>query len=164
MKRSIVVALLFCFVTLSCQMTKETVEDPVPYEEDIDLSEEVPIYEGDEATDTTVDFANIQFNPESAILLDSEISKLKEISDILLGFPKKDVLIIGHSVFTGTADGRQNLSEARAKAVADYLIGLGVKDPKQISFKGVGATDQIAPDDTFQNRARNRRVEVIIID
>ena len=53
------------------------------------------------------------------------------------------------------------LSQKRAEAVMQYLISQGVK-PDLISARGVGAAAPIAPNDTAQGRAQNRRVEVTL--
>jgi outer membrane protein OmpA-like peptidoglycan-associated protein len=50
------------------------------------------------------------------------------------------------------------LSERRAKAVESYLEGRGV-DPDAISAKGYGEANPVAPNDTKEGRAKNRRVE-----
>ena len=53
------------------------------------------------------------------------------------------------------------LSHKRAEAVMQYLISQGVK-PDVISARGFGAATPIAPNDTAQGRAQNRRVEVTL--
>ncbi len=53
------------------------------------------------------------------------------------------------------------LSQKRAEAVMQYLIAQGVK-PDLISARGFGEADPIAPNDTAQGRAQNRRVEVTL--
>ena len=58
----------------------------------------------------------------------------------------------------------QTLSEKRAQTVADYFISLGVKDRHQIYTQGFGDTLPIAPNTTEEGRAKNRRVEITIMD
>jgi chemotaxis protein MotB len=53
----------------------------------------------------------------------------------------------------------QELSQKRAEAVLQYLISQGVK-PDLVSAQGFGDTNPIAPNDTAQGRAQNRRVEL----
>jgi|SRR5882672_2334962 len=53
------------------------------------------------------------------------------------------------------------LSQKRAEAVMQYLISKGVK-PDLISARGVGEADPIAPNNTAQGRAKNRRVELTL--
>jgi chemotaxis protein MotB len=53
------------------------------------------------------------------------------------------------------------LSTRRAATVANFLIAQGV-DPNIISAKGVGDTRPVAPNDTPQGRAQNRRIEITV--
>lgn len=55
------------------------------------------------------------------------------------------------------------LSAARAIAVGDYLINDKGFDPTKISSTGYGEYDPIAPNDTAENKAKNRRVEMKIV-
>jgi OOP family OmpA-OmpF porin len=71
-------------------------------------------------------------------------------------------IIIGHTDSTGNPDYNMQLSKRRAQAVADYVISTGV-DPKKLRVLGRGANDPIAPNDTPENRAKNRRVDIVVI-
>jgi len=97
-------------------------------------------------------------------LLDSEKRKLRQIAEILKQFPENDLLISGHTALAGTASARQELSEQRAQSVASYLMELGVKDAYHIFTQGFGAERPIAPNTTEEGKARNRRVEITIMD
>jgi chemotaxis protein MotB len=55
----------------------------------------------------------------------------------------------------------QMLSEKRAQSVMEYLISQGVK-PDHVSDRGFGDADPVAPNDTAEGRAQNRRVEVTL--
>lgn len=54
------------------------------------------------------------------------------------------------------------LSEARAKLIADYLIMQGI-NANQIHANGLGDTNPIAPNDSEENRSKNRRIEFLIL-
>jgi len=69
------------------------------------------------------------------------------------------VIVTGHTDSTGTAAHNQTLSEARAKAVSDYLIAHGL-NAARIHARGKGASEPIATNDTPEGRAKNRRVEI----
>lgn len=112
----------------------------------------------------TLSIENIQFLPDSNILLKSEKEKLDKIAKILEAYPNNDLLITGHTALRGTAESRQKLSEERAAAVATYLISLGVKDVYHIFTQGKGGTEPIATNKTEQGRSKNRRVEITIMD
>ncbi len=111
----------------------------------------------------TISIENIQFEPDSDILLDSEKIKLQKIADILKEY-KNDLLITGHCAARGTVGARQKLSEERAQSVASYLIDLGVRDKKHIFTQGKGSTEPVASNNTEEGRQRNRRVEITIMD
>ena len=111
----------------------------------------------------TISLENIQFEPDSNILLPSEKEKLEKIGKILKDFTN-ELLITGHCAERGTVSARQLLSEQRATAVADYLIQLGVRDEYHIFTQGKGSTEPIASNDTEEGRIKNRRVEIILVD
>lgn len=124
--------------------------------------ENVNVLQGDKGL--TISIEDIKFKPDSAILLDSEKEKLMQIAEILKKYPDNDILITGHTALAGTAKERQRLSEERAKAVANYLLTLGVKDQYHIFTQGLGATAPIADNSTEEGKARNRRVEITILE
>jgi OmpA-OmpF porin, OOP family len=70
----------------------------------------------------------------------------------------RNLRIIGHTDSTGDADANRTLSNARAKAVADYLISKGVAGNRLSSY-GLGQDQPIADNATEDGRARNRRIE-----
>lgn len=111
----------------------------------------------------TISLENIQFEPDSNVLMPSEQEKLKKIGAILKDF-SNDLLITGHCAERGTAAARQKLSEERAQTVAQFLITSGIRDEYHIFTQGKGSTQPIASNDTEEGRARNRRVEITIMD
>ena len=79
-------------------------------------------------------------------------------------YPDYELLISGHTALAGKAETRQTLSEQRAAAVANYLIELGVREQHHIFTHGFGAEKPIAPNTTEANKARNRRVEITVLE
>ncbi len=112
----------------------------------------------------TISIENIQFEADSARLLPSEQEKIRKIAAILERYPDKELLISGHTALAGTASARQQLSEERAEAVARFLVDMGVRTPYNVYTRGFGAEKPIAPNTTEPNRARNRRVEITILE
>ncbi|MDR0655313.1 MAG: OmpA family protein [Treponema sp.] len=112
----------------------------------------------------TISLENVQFQADSAVLLQQEKSKLDRIAEILLHYPERDILIAGHTALAGTAEGRNRLSRERAAAVAEYLIGKKVRGADRVVVRGYGAERPVADNDTEQNRSRNRRVEITILE
>lgn len=141
--------------------TKENLEQVQKKIDDLGLSD-VNVKRGEKGL--TLSLENIKFKADSPELLESEKQKLNEIAKILEQWPDNDVLVEGHTALAGTARVRQKLSEERAQAVADYLISLGVRDSYHIFTKGYGASKPIADNSTERGKAKNRRVEITIMD
>lgn len=112
----------------------------------------------------TIAIENIHFLPDSAVLLDSEKEKLDKLADILKAYKERDLLITGHTALAGSKEGRDRLSMERANSVANYLIEKNVRERYRVFTKGYGAEKPLAPNDSEKNRAKNRRVEITIID
>ena len=111
----------------------------------------------------TISVENIQFKPNSAELLDSEKRKIDKIAKIIENYPN-DLLISGHTALSGTAESCQVLSEERADSVAKYMIKIGLRDKYHIFTQGFGARIPLASNATEEGMARNRRVEITILD
>jgi outer membrane protein OmpA-like peptidoglycan-associated protein len=111
-----------------------------------------------------ISLENIQFQPDSAVLTPSEQNKIDKIAEILAGYADRDILVSGHTALAGSAAGRLQLSRERAAAVADYLIGKGVRTPDRIVVRGYGAGKPLADNGTEAGRRRNRRVEITILE
>jgi outer membrane protein OmpA-like peptidoglycan-associated protein len=112
----------------------------------------------------TISLENIQFQADSAVLLQQEKSKLDRIAEILLQYPERDILVAGHTALAGTAEGRNRLSQERASAVAEYLIDKKVRRADRVVVRGYGAERPVADNTTERNRSRNRRVEITILE
>lgn len=112
----------------------------------------------------TISIDNIYFPPDSPELVPSEQEKLQRLARILEDYKDRDLLIVGHTALAGTAEGRQRLSDQRAKAVGDYLLGLGARSEEQIITKGMGARQPVADNSTEAGMRKNRRVEITILE
>ena len=112
----------------------------------------------------TLSIENIQFMPDSAYLMESEKRKLEKIAVLLKAFPDNDLLVSGHTALSGTMESCQELSELRAVAVSEYLQKLGVKDAYHIFTRGFGASKPIGDNSTESGMAKNRRVEITIVE
>jgi len=145
------------FKSLNTEANRKLIEETV---NEMQL-EDVSVKKGEKGL--TISIENIQFEPDSAKLMNSEKEKLKKIASILTQF-NNDLLITGHCAERGTANARQRLSEERADAVADYLKGLKVRDRNHIFTTGKGSKEPVASNATEAGRAKNRRVEITILD
>jgi outer membrane protein OmpA-like peptidoglycan-associated protein len=114
----------------------------------------------------TVTLQDIQFAPNSAELRSSEKEKLQAIGSILRRYPDRDILITGHTARVPgyTEEDHQGLSEARAAAVADYLLRIGALRETQATTRGKGYREPVAENDSEAGRRQNRRVEITILE
>ena len=141
--------------------TEDTVKEVKKQVKDLGLKN-VTVKQGEKGL--TLSIENIQFLPESAMLVESEKKKLEQIAQILQAFPENDILVSGHTAAADSGMDPQTLSVARAQMVADYLIQLGVRDRYHVFTQGFGDTMPIAPNNTASGKAKNRRVEITIMD
>jgi outer membrane protein OmpA-like peptidoglycan-associated protein len=112
----------------------------------------------------TISIENIQFEADSAVLTEPELAKIARIAELLKKYPDRDILVAGHSAAAGYAAGRKQLSEERAKAVAERLISEGARQSERVRAIGYGDERPIADNSTEEGRARNRRVEITILE
>lgn len=87
--------------------------------------------------------------------------ELNRTAALLKKYPENSITINGYTDSVGNAAYNVDLSQRRAKAVADALIERGVP-ASQVSYHGFGAANPVAPNDTAAGRAKNRRVELEI--
>ncbi len=102
------------------------------------------------------------FKINSSDLSDSAKASLNKMSGIFNEYPETNILVEGHTDDTGTDEFNMQLSEKRAKAVADYLETKGVSNTR-FSVKWYGETEPKYANTTDANRQLNRRVELAII-
>ena len=88
----------------------------------------------------------------------AKIAKILNLYDVR-------ILVVGHTdnrpIFTGRFPSNWHLSEARAKSVATHLAATAELS-KRIRYEGHGADDPVASNDTEENRALNRRIDIHI--
>jgi outer membrane protein OmpA-like peptidoglycan-associated protein len=95
--------------------------------------------------------ASSKLVPVSDAILDRVVNIVKETASI------KHIEIRGFTSSEGIAAKNKALSQARAEAVMAYLIAHGIPKEK-LNAKGFGPDNPIAPNDTEENREKNRRV------
>jgi outer membrane protein OmpA-like peptidoglycan-associated protein len=104
----------------------------------------------------------VHFQHDSAEILPDSMGILEEIADVIKNKPEiKSVEVQGHTDNQGTAAYNLRLSQNRAQAVVDTLVKLGV-DPSRLEAKGYGDTKPLLPNSNEANKAKNRRVQLLI--
>lgn len=105
---------------------------------------------------------NILFNSGKATLKPGSFESLNKLAILLIKNDEIRIEISGHTDNTGSASVNKRISKARALTVKNYIVSRGVEQDR-IESKGYGFEQPIAPNDTKEGRAKNRRVEVKIL-
>ena len=106
----------------------------------------------------------IYFDTAKATIKDVSKPILDEVADVLKANPDiKKIRVEGYTDNTGATELNTKLSDQRAKSVADYVSGKGV-DSARLDSKGFGPEKPIADNATKEGRAKNRRVEFVIVE
>jgi len=86
---------------------------------------------------------------------------LDRLTAFLNEYPKRTAAIEGYTDSMGSEEMNQSLSERRANAVKNYLVGQGVGSAR-LTASGRGETSPVADNESAAGRQQNRRVEVVI--
>jgi len=106
----------------------------------------------------------IQFETGKATILGRSEALLDRVAEKIRSNPNvKRIRIEGHTDDVGSSKKNQELSQARAEAVREYLIKKGV-EADRLSAVGYGDTRPLDKRKTAEARAKNRRVEFIIVE
>ena len=101
--------------------------------------------------------------PEDEAKLEQTAVLGRRVQEIAAGLGRRvRIAIIGHTDATGDEDFNRALSYQRAEKVWQAMLALGV-NPRFLAVKGLGASDPLRPENTEDDRERNRRVSFNII-
>lgn len=105
----------------------------------------------------------IRFEPESSAIDRSSYGIMDQIALALRKHKEIERIEVGgHTDSTGSHDYNMRLSHARARSVRTYLLEQGIK-PGRLSARGYGPDKPIADNETDDGRAKNRRVEFVVV-
>jgi outer membrane protein OmpA-like peptidoglycan-associated protein len=102
------------------------------------------------------------FKPGEARILEEAVPALREIAAFLKTYSRNGVIVRGYTDSSGSLVRNMRLSRERAARVYDYLVEAGI-DPTRLSYEGRGPARPVASNTTESGRARNRRVEVVVL-
>lgn len=102
----------------------------------------------------------ILFDTGSNRIQPGSAATLEEILGMLREYPELRLRIEGHTDDVGSSSSNQELSQNRAEAVRDYLVGQGI-DASRLEAIGMGEEHPVADNNTEAGRAQNRRVELV---
>ena len=137
------------------ELPEEIRSDSANYLATVDVVELAP---GD-----AVVLQNIQFEFNSSALTEDSQVGIAMLTEFLQRNVDLKVELAGHTDNVGSDSYNLRLSTERAEMVRNALIANGI-DASRLIAKGYGASQPVAPNDTEENRALNRRTEMIIID
>ncbi|QEY26849.1 OmpA family protein [Neisseria zalophi] len=104
---------------------------------------------------------SVTFATNSSTLNGNAIDALNKAAETLVKYHDTTLTVAGHTDNTGSDAINEPLSRRRAQSVADYLHQRGVA-ASRLSTVGYGSRQPVAGNDTWEGRAKNRRVEILI--
>jgi OmpA-OmpF porin, OOP family len=105
----------------------------------------------------------VHFDFNKSKIRPGDAAVLEEAASVLRKNPKVTVNVNGYCDSIGSDAYNLKLSQRRADAVVTYLVEAGIPSDRLIPH-GYGKTDFVAPNDTAEGRAQNRRVELVPIE
>ena len=106
---------------------------------------------------------NVFFASGSALLDDRSRHELQRLFDLLQDQPALRIRIGGHTYDESSDTDNLRLSEARARAVRDYLVAAGVA-PERLEYRGYGESRPVEAGVSEAARALNRRTTVEVLE
>lgn len=153
----------------------QSVDGIVPYDQAVNLyflknvnDVESGQVEKTDYTKTRTDvFANgnwsINFATGSADIQSSSSKDLSTIYNLLVENENSKITVTGHTDNTGNPTQNLTLSQKRAQSVVDYLLGKGLSVDRVQGVEGKGDTAPIADNNSSAGKAKNRRVQITIL-
>ena len=105
--------------------------------------------------------SSVEFESASARLTAKGKALLDELAVIIQEDPGTRIEVQGHTDGRGSAERNLRLSEARAAATVEYLVGKGIA-AKRLSARGYGQNRPIAHNDSEEGRRQNRRIDFLV--
>ncbi|MEO8669141.1 MAG: OmpA family protein [Bauldia sp.] len=100
----------------------------------------------------------IDFDDDKSEIADRSFGMLDRVAAVLQRCPEANISIAAHTDSDGSTSRNRDLSQARATAIVEYLVGAGVRR-ERLAGTGFGESKPIADNSTEDGKARNRRIE-----
>lgn len=104
----------------------------------------------------------LNFDSGAATLKPVHLPLLTTLEQAISEFPESRVVVEGHTDAFGSDEDNLHLSQARADAVVQHLLGAVPISPADLNAMGFGETRPVANNETPEGRKRNRRIDVVI--
>lgn len=157
-----------------CGFNETCKEGVVPYEDAVNLYFLKSITDIEAGTIKKADYTatktevmadgqwNINFASASTEIQGSD-KDLETIYRLLTQAENTKLRIIGHTDNQGNAQANMSLSKGRANSVKDYLVAKGITETRFQVVDGKGQTEPVGDNKTSEGRAKNRRVDIILL-
>jgi outer membrane protein OmpA-like peptidoglycan-associated protein len=106
---------------------------------------------------------NLLFEQSKPTLLEDSYPALEKLVGIMMENPEMKIELAGHTDGLGSSKAKESLSYQRVERIKEFLVEFGI-DRRRIETVGYGGSRPIAPNDNEENRAKNRRVEIKVLD
>lgn len=117
---------------------------------------------GKNVENRVISFNAIFFEFDSDKIKDSSLNDLTLALNLLNELPELAIEINGHTSNEGKESHNLQLSQKRAQAVKTWLVSNGVPESR-LTPVGKGSAESISPNDTEENKEKNRRIEFVIL-
>jgi OmpA-OmpF porin, OOP family len=107
-------------------------------------------------------FDHLNFESGTTVITKESEPTLNDLVQILKAYPAVDSRLEGHTDSDGTQVANKKLSEDRAAAIEAFLVKTGI-DTKRIETAGYGQDKPLASNDTAEGKAKNRRLELVVV-
>jgi outer membrane protein OmpA-like peptidoglycan-associated protein len=116
------------------------------------------------SNDIVLRLSGLSFDVNKSDIKDKHIPLLEKVKSIIEMFGDSKLLVEGHTDASGEAKTNVELSQRRAYAVMQYLRQSLLISADRVSAMGYGADRPVASNQTTEGRAKNRRIDIIIMN
>ena len=142
-------------------MEKGQLADRLRNEIDEDLLDDLEISESDDGL--VLSLNELHFLPDQAVILREDTRLLDTIAESLFKIEERTFFVKGHTADIGSDESQIDLSLKRAFVVVQELVKRGIPEERFL-YTGLGGSEPLATNETDEGRARNRRVEILIME
>ena len=127
-----------------------------------DMSDQAPM--GGKEVKMGQEWENILFDFDKFEVKSQYFAVIAKVAEYMRSHPEARIVLAGHTDNVGSREYNVKLSHKRASAVRDYLVNKEGINVDRITLNGFGFDDPVTSNDTAEGRAKNRRVQGILID
>jgi len=107
--------------------------------------------------------SGVHFDTNKYTITEDSKVTLNKLHKVLVEYPDTNILVVGHTDSAGADSYNMTLSKNRATAVTNYFTTVKHLIPGRFTTKWYGEESPIASNDTAAGRAKNRRVNIVLV-